>query len=354
MSLDLGGFGALFRRAQALLLARGIELPRGGGIDFAEVTPPPPPPPIIVAPPPVIAPPPIATPPIAPPPLTGGQILEDLLNRPHTSAPARPPTVNPDFERLLRKAPETDLERLLRGTFTPRGGNVARAAVRVAASTARILGSHAVGVLGGVLTPSPLGGDDILTPADIERIERRRRGPRTRPRTRPVGTPRGTPPPPAPEEPQPLETVVVEAPRLPTPSPRPAPGPSPRPQARPTPRPTPRPTARPTLLPYLAPLLPALFPSGGRPAPLAFSLPGGQPLPADLPLPSTPSPGLTLPQPQPLPFPLLQPPPQDPCRCTQQRRKRKPKKPREICYAGEYRERARGLIKERRRKIPCQ
>jgi hypothetical protein len=123
------------------------------------------------------------------------------------------------------------------------------------------------------------------------------------------------------------------------------------------------------LMPYLLPLLLSSRSTGSSPrgqtTPLLPGLlPPGQPLPVIQPgpapvivspirpLPLTP----TQPRPVPLPrpFPLLQPPPSDHCNCTTSRRPKKPKKPREVCYAGEYRERSRGLSKDRLRKIPCQ
>jgi hypothetical protein len=40
------------------------------------------------------------------------------------------------------------------------------------------------------------------------------------------------------------------------------------------------------------------------------------------------------------------------CRCPKPKPKRK-KQPRTVCYRGSYRERAKGLIKRRRERIPC-
>jgi hypothetical protein len=65
---------------------------------------------------------------------------------------------------------------------------------------------------------------------------------------------------------------------------------------------------------------------------------------------------LTPVQASPLASPLQPVPNSDPCRQSRNRdeRKRKRRKQRTVCYSGTYRERAKGLSKTRKRKIPCQ
>ena len=320
--------------------------------------PPPAPPPVIALPPPLVpAPPP---PPRAPLP-TGGDLLEDLLNRPHTSA-NRPPTVNPDFERLLRKPPMTEFERLLqRPHISTAVAVLGRAVLRGAA----VLPGLGVGPL----------ADPRLWKVRL-RGPQEARGARSRFRRRqPVVLPAPALPPPAVGVPTPrpatqpasqprLEPIDVRATRVRTGTPTPSPTrpPTPAPSTRVSSAPAPRPSAL-ALMPYLLPLLLSSRNNGSSPRGQTITpllpglLPPGQPLPIVTPI--TPGPGLTLPQPRPVPlprpFPLLQPPPSDPCKCsTSPRKPKKPKKPREVCYAGEFRERSRGLSKDRRRKIPCQ
>lgn len=366
----------LGRVQQQIDAAREAQAP-----PVAQPTPPPPfrpgpsePTPTFPLPPPVVALPPIVgTPPIAPVPTppaplpTGGDLLADLLNRPHVSGANRPPTVNPDFERLLRKPPMTEFERLLQ---RPHISTAVRVLGRAVLRGAAVLPGLGVGPL----------ADPRLWKVRL-RGPQEARGARSRFRRRqPVVLPAPELPPPAVGVPTPrpasrpasqprLEPIDVRATRVrtgtptPAPTPRPSPVPSPTASARPTSAPTPRPSALSlSLLPYLVPLLLSSRSTGNAPrgqtTPLLPGLlPPGQPLPIVSPISPGPGPGLTVPQPRPVPlprpFPLLQPPPSDPCKCTSSRKPKKPKKPRAVCYAGEYRERTRGLTKDRRRKIPC-
>jgi hypothetical protein len=82
-----------------------------------------------------------------------------------------------------------------------------------------------------------------------------------------------------------------------------------------------------------------------QPNPLVSS--GGQPTRSPQPARAP----LTMPLPNPLGSAYREPP-SDRCSCPP-KQKRRPSKPRTVCYSGGYRERARGIDKQPRRKIPC-
>lgn len=152
-----------------------------------------------------------------------------------------------------------------------------------------------------------------------------------------------------------LGTVTVSAPRptappllrpLPLPGPLPLPFAPPLPGPQPSPRPQPRPETRPQPLPNPLPE-PLPLP---RPLPRLNPRPGPRPSPLTFSSPLTGVGTLTLPLPQPTPREEL-----DKCDCRRKQDKpKKPKKPRDECYRGTYIEKANGLIKHRKDKIPCQ
>lgn len=58
---------------------------------------------------------------------------------------------------------------------------------------------------------------------------------------------------------------------------------------------------------------------------------------------------LSLPSPQPINQPQL-----DKCKCPKKQTKKRKRKPREECWKGSYTETAKGTLKRRREKVPCQ
>jgi len=192
-------------------------------------------------------------------------------------------------------------------------GRAGSAIARGARVGGRILGSATVGVLAGVLDPSPLGDSDLGY--DASRPEP---APRPDPVPSSPSEPAASPeipsrPTPAPEPP-PIETVIVEAPRLPQPAPTAG-----------NPAPASRPVAPPATVPlmpslpwaWLLPLaaVPFVPSSSSRPAPTPTSPPqtwtptqpgaGPQPwtptlptpgIPPNIPTPSIPTPTPTAPR----------------------------------------------------------
>lgn len=263
----------------------------------------------------------IAAPTVSPVPQlpTGGEILDDLLRRPRARAPA-PPT---ELERLLRRGPQTDFERLMDRTYNPGGrtGTVADAtrATRPGVALGALLARSAGLLLSGLLWPSPIGYE---APLRTGRRPRARRQPPSQP---PTGTPVAVPQPQSPQspprtlprvpsrEPSPIKTppvAYIPAPYLPMPAPVPATSARPRPVVLPS-GPSPL-----LALPFLVPLLS----SSSRPGPVSAP---------ESPLfvsPITNSPrSIVAPLTAPLTAPLGSVPPGDPCQCT---RTSKPKKKR--------------------------
>lgn len=297
----------------------------------------------------------LPTPPIAPQPQlpTGSDIFEELLKRP-ARTPSTPP-LDPDFERLLKRGPQSDFERLMDRPLrtpadTPPKG---KKFVRVAGRAARILG-RVGGIIGGVLYPSETASDDVLYPPGTAMPLPQPDGPRGPPR-RPVRNrePRDRPKLPAPfPQSIPDRTGQPRAPSQGSPAPwpivlLPVPGKQPQPTRPPLPSAPPT-TANPVDLltiplpnPQFVPLVPSPVVS---PAPAIPKPPNPRTTDARAPTP------LTMPQPNPLGSLYREPP--DRCSCPP-RTKRKPSKPRTVCYTGSYREKSRGLSKTPRRKIPC-
>lgn len=228
-----------------------------------------------------------------------------------------------------------------------------------------VLGSGAFGLAAGIVEGIYEAGralSDLALRGAIERIT----------------PPPVTPAPPAEiDEPEPLEEVVVNAPRPPRPvAPRPPPvllepfptvtglpfvdvpggdlaGPAAAPRTPTTPRPLTLATPLDWSLPeFFTPLLPTPAPTP-TPSPLPrtpgspTSTPGPRPIDVPLPLPG-PSGGT----------PFVNPPntPGDPCRCgpNQPKKKRKKRKPRSVCYRGTYYEGPNSTRKYRKERIPCQ
>lgn len=130
----------------------------------------------------------------------------------------------------------------------------------------------------------------------------------------------------------------------PAPSPKPAPAPSPAPAPGPAPLPTPIPTALPSPTPSPQP----------RPSPRPKPAPRGNPRPTPTGKP------FVSPFSEPIPGPLTQPKkpgvPSQPDVCDCVTGKPKPKKqrqPRSECWQGTYTEKANGLIKSRKERVPC-
>lgn len=332
------------------------------------------------------------TPPIAPVPVpvpglpgvvsTPGREFIDLLNRRPTFVPGGSTGTDTTFRDLLNRTRQpTEFEKLLKKPLrTTPGGLLAPLA-------------RAAGLLGGVLYPSPTADSDLgyrapprppptggLPGSDGPRGPRSRPNPRTRTRPRPPSGPRPpldvlfgrdpTIPRGLPNRPQPTPTPTSTPRPTREPVSQPAPGPQPvaRPQPAPSPRARPAPAASTAPAPSpgssispLAFLAPFLFPMPStrpqlRPRPLSAPSPLPGPIASPDPIRNFNSPRpLTAPQPQPLSFaqPLTQPS-RDPCRCDKPTRTRKKRKPRTVCYAGTYRDRASGLSKSKLRKIPCQ
>lgn len=327
-------------------------------IELARRNQPAPPPVLSAAPTPGINP----TAPAPSPLPTGGDLFEDLLRRPSPGIGTRnpPPTGNPDFERILR-GPPSDFERIMRGTYRPPDVRTPVTVAR-AGSLAGIL-ARAAGLLGGLLYPSPLGDSDLGYKAGGSK-KRPPKGPKRRfRRQREPKPPRLLPWPYA-------QSIPDRTGRRPEPSPA---APLPVQIALPFPLPTPSPSARPR--PSTAPV-PTTSPvgqtSGPLQNPLVFPLPFPFKFPTRLPRIPTVSPlaplasgisnriprfdsrPLTGSQPRDLPSVLTASAPGcPPCGDARGRRSGKKRKPRTVCYRGEYVEKANGLTKFRKRKIPC-
>jgi len=277
---------------------------------------------------------------------TGGDILDDLLRRPWV--PGQWPTPpDPTFEELLKRP------------RSPAPSNPP-APKRLPAVGAGVL-ARVLGGIGALLWPTPTASDDVLYPP---------------------GT--AVPPPEPPKRPRPPVVVTVPESPLETPADK-WPGPSREPGQRtpPTDEPlapplvflpadwrTPRPEAVPRPQPVPAPMpAPAVQP---RPAPFPLSFPFPFPSLSPRPQESTRPAFLSQPQPQPRPSSRVQPmpawalspltavqpsavrsPPSSSDRCTCPRKPAKKRKPRQVCYAGSYVEKATGTTKTPRRKIPC-
>lgn len=287
------------------------------------------------------------------PTVTGEQLLEELLKRrtvtpkgPGGKIPGLPPTV-PEFEELLKRprTPTPDVPKV------PAAG-----AGRVVGVLGRVLGT-----VGAILYPTPTASDDVLYPPGTAVPPQPDRGrPVPPPEDRPLVLPEPTGPS---EQPEPLPQSIPDRtgppretwPEVPAqwpivllPLPR-------EPQSQSRPQPT---TGRVPTAGYAGQTLPNLsFPLPSpqlRPAPL----PGFGMLPFSPPgaiVPTTRNPlidrPLTLPQASPLTSLASGCPPcPSSSRSTRPKRKRKP---REICYRGEYVETSRGTTKFRKRKIKC-
>jgi hypothetical protein len=295
--------------------------------------------------------------PSSPPGLpTGGDIFQDLLKKPGGIGTGPTPDT---FEEIIRRPrpqvpPPSEFEELLkRRPYRAAPGSLVSALARASL------------LLGGIFYPSPLGDSDLGYKAP--KTKTGRKGPPRRPKLRTRTTDPELPPPP-------FGQTVPD--RLPRPD-APSPGMQPRPQIRPVTLPAPRdPRVQPQPRPVRAPTAAPLGRTYPNPAFLAFPFfsPSSSSRPAGLPaMPSfTPSPltaigfanrppvfdrpGLTAIKAPGLPLPALQPQPYssgDPCQCSKPARTRKKRKPRTVCYRGEYVERANGLSKYRKRKVPC-
>jgi hypothetical protein len=329
----------------------------------------------------------------------------------------------PEVIEILKTRPPTDLERLLKlpKSSTPvewydllTRPRLPPVEVPVPVPVSQVLPilGRVGGLLGGILYPSPIGGDSVppyspggspgepfpkIPAPDLPPIFTGQPAP---------GLELPTPPPepvisfPKPDVPVPTfevepRPVYQPQPRLPGSTlPRPVRVPGPATLPAPAPAPAPAPVGSPgpaifgVLLPWLVPS-PKRQP---RPIPQSQPFPRSQPQPAPQPRPQpAPVPQYSLPRvpqlgPQPGPrglpsLPSFSSPqgaafaspgltparsprvslsPQtlpeartDDCNCTKPPKQRKPRKPRTICYRGEYVETAKGTTKFRKRKIPC-
>jgi hypothetical protein len=176
---------------------------------------------------------------------TGEEIFADLLGKGRAAVRY----VEPTFERLLKKAPMSDFERLLHDkpfrTPSISAVEVGEAAVSTAA--------RAVGAAGLLLWPSSIGTESPWMPPP-PKPGQPRSGPRSRGRPRPPVEPFALPQSvPAQTMPRPLprtETLSFPAPianRLPVPVATPAPAARSVPAPAPSPRPTPTAAPRPSL-----------------------------------------------------------------------------------------------------------
>jgi hypothetical protein len=283
---------------------------------------------------------------------TGGDIFEDLLKRPGNVGKGPTPDSFEDLIRRPRSRPPSDFEDLLkRKPYRAAPGSLTAALARASV------------LIGGLLWPSTLGDSDLGYKAP--KTKTGRKGPPRRPKLRTRSRPKDRALPYPPE----LQTV---ADRLPPPNepyfetrrrPQiaiPSPRPDTRAAALPRPRPVRAPTAAPAGRTYPSPEFLAFpfFAPANRPArlptPQAFT---PSPLTASGPanrIPEIDRRGLTAPNPAALTFPATQPLPSDPCQCPKGTRTSRKRKPRTVCYRGEYVEKASGLTKFRKRKIPCQ
>lgn len=310
----------------------------------------------------ILATPPLVPIPAPPPPSlpTGGEILDDLLKRPRTG-PVEVP--DPELERLLKRGPQSDFERLLEREYRPPDRPVAPTPdvpepTKSPGSLRRVLPvlGRVGGLLGGLLYPSETADDDVIYPL-----------PEPQPAPQPPPPPVSSPPAPQPPPPVPLvpaDPTVYPFPEDEFPAPLPSTGqPAPSPptfvllplpppsgEVSPQPLPAPSPTATPAVQgPFFAPWLFSLPKFNVPKAPGRMPSLGNFIAPMPAPLPR----GLTQLQPSPLASAAFDEPPRDRCECSSTKPKRK-RKPREICYAGDYREKRSGITKERRRRIPCQ
>lgn len=297
-------------------------------------------------------------------PGTGGSVFDELLRRPVGGG-----TGKYLLEDLLRRpvgsgAGKEILDDLLR---RPVGSGRAGYAVAAAGSLAAIL-ARASGLL-AVLYPRPAGAgsdrrdefpNDAPNPVtDAVKGPPRRGGPRTRtrrPRRRLPVLP-GTLPRPQVPSVEPARPRSEPRPYLP-----PIEASEPQPVSAPQPLPAPSPTAAPLRirLPSIASLAVPLAlaaplflssPRGNRARPLSGRVPGTtidrinrirEPI------------GLTAFQPGALSSPLTSSSSGDEnCKCTKPTKRKKPRKARSVCYRGTYIERANGLTKLKREKIPC-
>lgn len=299
--------------------------------------------------------------PTAPPPPglpTGGDILEDLLKRPGGVGTRPPPDSFEDIIRRPRQPPPpsrvpSDLEELLK-----------RKPYRAAPGSLASVLARASLLIGGLFYPSVLADSDLGYKAP--KTKTGRKGPPRRPRLRTRTIEDASPDQPFPQ------TIPdqFERPGAPSADTRPplssVPDPRNRPRidtgagSQPLPRPVRGPTAVPggRSYPSLEFLAFPFFAPANRPArlptPQAFT---PSPLTASGPInriPEIDSRGLTAPNPAALTFPATQPLPSDPCQCPRGTRTSRKRKSRTVCYRGEYIEKASGLTKFRKRKIPCQ
>lgn len=297
-------------------------------------------------------------------PLPGqsGSVLDDLLKRPGKIG-TRDPNILDELLKRPSTAGQGDINR----------GPVVRAG---AGSLAAIL-ARGAGLLGGLLyvDPNPKGvksdrRDEFPDPkkGPIQPPPNQpSKGPRTRPVIgRPVVAPPPTAPLPALPETRPRTPSPVLRPSVPSAPPREIPSrptsPMPSPASGSRPASAPFPTASPATGPKSAPL-PRLF-AFPMLAPFLFANPNtnrsvrNQPGQSIEPVYRFSEPiGLTRIRPGGLRSPLTSPSPSsssDNCSCAKPARNRKPRKPRDVCYKGEYIERANGITKFKRRKIKCQ
>lgn len=285
--------------------------------------------------------------------------LTDLLTRGFN--PKGPPSLL--SELINRPPPMSDFERLMQRDYVPRGEPTP-----TVARTGSLLAALARGsaLIGGLLYSSPVGeGSDR---PDAETFTRRAepRGPTRRPkvtgkrarpttkapRTEPGGGPQSPLLPDTSRRPLPYPQTLDEPLRVaePQPLPQPFPAPTGAPQATPFPVGSPLRVSLPD--PFSLPLVEPY----NRPKPGVRSLrpPRARAIDNPYQVPQTDRPGLTAFQRDTLPSGLTNPARGD-CSCPGKSSKpKKKRKPRNECYEGTYRENAKGLLKFRKRKIPCQ
>jgi len=311
---------------------------------------------------------------------TGGDLLSDLLNRPHrVGGSVRVPSSVPDFERILNQPPQpyeppppSELDRLLRRP------SAATRAARLAYTLAR-----AGSLIGGIFYPSPTADSDLgyrsprpdaRPPSPPSEPPVASKGPKTRPRVpgRPLKDPLSQPGPfpetvadrlpprtPQPEArttPRPRNPLIPDALPAPIEAPRTVSAPRPSPGTRKQPRPVPIPTAIPALSTFSLPsplsILPFMLPRPSQQPTPRVSNPLQAAIAPDY-RPGISDRPLTAPLPQPLAF--SPPTPSEPCTCTKSGSKPKRKrKERTVCYRGTFTESRRSTSKIRKEKIPCQ
>jgi hypothetical protein len=305
----------------------------------------------------------LATPPLVPAPApapslpTSGDLLGDLLDRPFRPGGSVREVPDPEFERLLRRGPQSDFERLLDREYLPTERPPATPTPDTApgkspGSLRRVLPilGRVGGLIGGLLYPSELGDDDVIYPLP---------GPAPAPPTPapPITSPADPEPPLVPADPTVYPFPEDEfPPPIPDSKPPPLapevpvllPLPPPNSEAQPQPQPAPGPTVTATpdvgfyALPWLLPKIGKSPRTGRTPSLANFTAPLPVPLPR----------GLTQVQLRPLTSAYGEPP-GDRCECKGSRKPKRKRKPREICYAGDYREKRSGITKDRRRRIKC-